>query len=173
MNYQLYELLFLFAVYGVLGWFDSICMLALSNGRYPSRKICKGPCSTACGTGAILILLAPSLAGNSLFGVFGIGVAVGLTVEVLSVVVINLLSGEKRIALRWYHPIVFGVCAVVLVFHLNPLLTAVIGWLPPWINLLLLLMFWIWYISALIDGISDFLNYRKKKKTITFSPDSE
>ena len=42
MNYQLYELLFLFAVYGVLGWFGSICMLALSNGRYPEQKDLQG-----------------------------------------------------------------------------------------------------------------------------------
>ena len=167
MEYQLYELLLLFAVYSILGWFGSACMAVLTGAGEEKRRLCRGPCSIACGIGAMAVLLAVRLRDETFFSVFGAGVAAGLATELLAVAAINLLSGRKRLLLRWYHPILFGACAIILVFHLHPLVFAVIRRLPSWAALLLLLVYWSRFVSDLIDGISDALESRKKGKTVT------
>lgn len=173
MEYQLYEILLLFAICSVLGWVGLVCVTALTENRYENRSVCRGPCSIGCGAGAVLLLQAGEIGGDSFFGVFGIGVAAGLFIELLSAAVINGICKEKLIVMRWYHLILSGLCAVVFVFHLNPILIGLIRWAPPWANLLLLLLYWIPFLSRLVDGLSALLDYRKKKKAVTFPKEDE
>lgn len=168
MEYQLYEILFLFAVYSILGWLAETVIFALPAGAFRNRGVCRGPYVTSFGIGALGVLYAGSYLsqlltrGSPAFfgGVFAAGFCAGLILLFLSKVVINSLSGRKIVVMKWYYPLLCGLMGLLLYFHINPVVAGLMRRLNPWICLTFLLIFWIKFIADFIDGL---WNLRKRK----------
>ena len=168
MGYELYELLLLFSIYSIIGWGIGICSSALTKGIYENRGICRGPYCPSYGIGALLILF--SMNYLTMYHVvlmsFLAGLAIGTILEILVMSCVNGLCGGKLISFRWYHPLLFGAGGVILVCHLNTLLTAVIRSISPWVHFAFLILFWLFFVSQFIEGISKMMRF-KKRSTIS------
>lgn len=168
MGYQVYEILLLFSIYSILGWVVSICGSSLINGYFENRGICRGPYCASYGIGALLILYAMSYLDSysKPIAAFVLGIAFGLIVGLLTLLAVNGLCGERLLRYKWYYPLLSGAGGVILVCHLNPLITAVIRSISPWVHLAFLLVFWFFFGAQFVEGISRMMLF-KKKSTIS------
>lgn len=167
MDYQLFEFMLLFAFYCIIGWVIEVFGFALADGRFQNRGLCRGPYLIAYGLGAMAVLYGMEYARvefekiPELAVAFGLGFCVGLLLGLLSKAFVNGLSGGKIIRVHWYHPILCGLGAVILIAHLNPLLTAYMRWASPWLHFIFLLVFWCRFVSDLLDGVDGLMQYKK------------
>lgn len=170
MDYQIFEVLLLYAFYCILGWICQVLGFSLVGQGYRNRGICKGPYLTAYGLGALAVIYSVEY-GTIYFQLediplpiraFCAGTVIALILGLLSRVAVNGLCGARLIRIRWFHPVLCGLLSVVLIIHLNPLLTAYIRWMSPWVHLIFLLFFWMQYLSQVFDGITGLLRYKKK-----------
>lgn len=166
MNYELYEILLFFSIYSIFGWIIELCCFQLTGKDNLRPGIGRGPWCTAYGIGALLVIIGAEKFGSGPVEGFILGVAAGTLMAMISQILINGLSGEKRQRLRWYQPGIFGICGILLVYHIHPLLTTMIRWGRPWIHLIFLMLFWIYYPGDFIEGIADLLRDKKKSEQI-------
>lgn len=170
MDYQIFEILLLYAIYCILGWVCQVMGFSLAGKGYQNRGLCKGPYLTSYGLGAFAVIFSVEYtsAKFQLEGIplparaFCAGTVIALILGVLSMVTVNGLCGSRLIRIRWFQPILCGFLSVILIVHLNPLLSAYIRWMSPWVHLFFLLFFWMQYLSQLFDGISGLLRLKKK-----------
>ena len=164
MGYQFYELLLLFSIYSVIGWMIGVCGSALTKGIYVNHGICKGPYCPSYGLGALVILFAMSYLTqyNVPLTAFLAGLLIGTILEIVVMGCVNGLCGGKLLAFRWYHPLLMGAGSVILVCHLNTVLTAIIRSISPWIHFAFLILFWLYFASQFIEGISKMMLFKKR-----------
>ena len=164
MGYQFYELLLLFSIYSIIGWVIGICSSALTKGIYENHGICKGPYCPSYGIGALLVLYTMQYlpAFNKPLIAFLSGAVLGTLVEMTVMWCVNGLCGGKLLSFRWFHPLLFGAGSVILVCHLNPLLTAVMRSISPWAHFAFLVLFSLYFSSQFIEGISKLMLYKKR-----------
>lgn len=178
MNYQLYEIMLLFAFYSILGWLGAGIAASFHGGGFSDRGLCRGPFMPSFGAGALIVLLYGGYvaaaaeekfslridAGGVDFAVaFSLGIACCFILGLFSRLIINGLSGEPIVQVRWYHYILSGFSALALVFHINPIAVAVIRHISPWIHMIFLLIFWSKLVSGVIDGLADLIRRRKER----------
>ncbi len=182
MEYQLYEIMLLFSVYSILGWAADGILFVLKNGRFERRGVCRGPYVTIFALGALTVIFgSEALEGFCAPGtllyfalVFGLGLLAALVYGFGSYVLCAGISG-RRLAGRtgeftWYMPVLAGFCALILVFHLNPLIILLLREITWWIQMIFLLIYWMNYLPDLIDGLIRLVKIRKKS---TFSAGTE
>ena len=169
MEYQIYEILLIFSICSILGWMAVGFGFALNGGGFQNRGICRGPYLISFGLGALLII-----GGMELFErktdyqvpepilAFLLGILSGLVLGFLAKVIVDGLCGEKLVRWQWFHPLLCGLGAVILVLHLAPILIAYIRWMSPWVHLVFLLVYWMKFISDLIEGISALHKFKRK-----------
>lgn len=164
MDYQFYEVLLLFSIYSIMGWIIGICSSALTKGIFENHGICRGPYCPSYGIGALLIIYGMSYLTWFQVPVraFLAGLVIGTILEIVVMGCVNGLCGGKLISFRWYHPLLFGAGGVILVCHLNTLLTAAIRSISPWVHLAFLIVFWLYFASQFIEGISKMMGYKKR-----------
>lgn len=171
MEYQLYEILLLFSIYSILGWAAVGFLFALKGNGFINRGICRGPYLMSFGIGALAVLQGSvfletvfRLGSPQYFaGVFGLGLVAGLVLGLLSAAVCNGISREKKVRFVWYHPILAGASALILVFHINYLVTAIIRAVSPWIHLIFLVIFFMRFLPETVDGLVSLWRLRKKE----------
>lgn len=171
MEYQLYEILLLFSIYSILGWAAVGFLFALKGNGFANRGLCRGPYLMSFGIGALAVLRGSifletvcRLGSPQYFaGVFGLGVSAGLVLGLSSMAVCNGISGAKKVRFLWYHPILAGVLALLLVFHINYLVTAIIRTVSPWIHLIFLVIFFMCFLPETVDGLIALWRLRKKE----------
>lgn len=182
MKYQLYEGMLLFAIYSILGWIGAGVAASLRDGRFTNRGLCKGPFMPVFGIGALIVLFCGGHAaaateekfslridagGVEFVVAFFLGIICCFILGLFSRLFLNGLSGEQIVKVRWYHYILSGFSALVLVFHINPIVVVIIRRINPWIHMIFLLIFWSKLVSDWIDGVMDL---RKRKKERNNSP---
>lgn len=153
MAYKLYEILFLFSLYSVLGRFTSVMAGSLKKEGFRNRSICKGPCQPAFGVGAVTIIEISKIINPNPINMFVIGAIVGTFVEFFSMHIVYQCTKKKN-HMRVYHPILFGLGAVLLVLDLNVMIEAIISVTDPLVIMILLLVFWALFPSDIINGLT-------------------
>lgn len=155
MEYQLYEIMLFFSIYSILGWLADACFEALvTKDALSTVKICKGPWRGSWGVGAILILTASqSFGGGPVWG-FILGALIGSVIGGIRILLIASIVNERKQTVALHRLILYGVCGVLLVCHLHPLLTAYVRWMNPWVHMAFLIFFWLRYPGEVIEGIA-------------------
>lgn len=178
MNYQLYEIMLLFAIYSILGWIGAGIISSVHGGGFSNRGLCKGPFMPVFGIGALIVLFCGGHAasateekfslridagGVDFVVAFLLGIVCCFILGLFSRIFLNGLSGERIVQVRWYHYILSGFSALALVFHINPIVVAVIRHINPWIHMIFLLLFWSKLVSDWVDGLADLIKRRKER----------
>ena len=94
---------------------------------------------------------------------FLLGIVCCFILGLFSRMLLNGLLGERIVQVRWYHYILSGFSALALVFHINPIVVAVIRHINPWIHMIFLLIFWSKLVSDWVDGLADLIKRRKER----------
>lgn len=161
MGYKLYEIIFLFSFYSFIGRIICILASSLKKDGYTNKGICKGPCQPAFGAGAVLLILIGRIIEPNPINMFISGAAVGTLIELTSMVFVHKFTGKTN-KIKWFHPVLFGLGAVLLVLDVNVMVEAILSVTNPLILLVLLFVFWMFFPSDLIDGIT--MNIMKKNE---------
>ena len=153
MEYRFYEILIMFAVYSVLGYALTIIYKNLVPDSNIRAGVAAGPFCISYGLGAVLIiLLTGSMSRNPVF-IFLYGAIVGTIIELTAGKITGHLSRWKKKFYKFYHTILWGLLAVLLVLHWNHVLISFVRYLPPWANMVMLLLIYINMTDELLDGV--------------------
>ena len=164
MDYRLYEIFMIFAIYSIAGHFAGCIYNAFAKkGRVILRRG-YGPYAVSYGTGMVILLVMESFFGENFPVIFIEGVLIGTFLEIFSGEFFCLVSGENRYFYRAYHSVLWGILAVVAVFHWNHMLIAIIRYINPWIHMIFLILLFYQMIMGYIDGICDIYEKRKMRK---------
>ena len=181
MDYQIYEIMLLFAFYSILGWIGAGITASFHGGGFSNRGLCKGPFMPVFGIGALIVLFCGGHAaaaaeenfslridaGGVDFAVtYLLGIVCCFILGLLSRLLLNGLSGEQIVQIRWYHYILCGFSALALVFHINPIVITVIRRISPWVHMIFLLIFWSRLVSDWVDGLADLRKRRKERNNL-------
>lgn len=164
MDYRLYEILMIFAIYSIGGYLLS-CMY---NSFFRKRKVIVkrgyGPYAASYGMGIVMLIFMQSFFGENLPVIFLEGVVIGTFLEIFTGEFYCFVSGTGMNFYRIYHSIIWGILAVVAVFHWNHILIAIIRYIHPWIYMVFLVVLFYNMITGYIDGICDLYEKKVRKK---------
>lgn len=175
MEFQIYEILLLFAVYSILGWAAAVCLFAKREGIYDNRGVCRGPWLPAFGLGGLFAVYASEPAAAFIqewtgidanllpAGAFVCGAAAWVVFGLPAKALVNGLCGKKLIRMRDGDLLWAGAASAVAVCGLQPVITVLMRWISPWIHMVLLLLFYMQFLSELVDGLDSLESYKKKR----------
>ena len=146
MIYSWYELLWLFLIYSFAGWCGEVAVAAVRKHKFINRGFVNGPLCPIYGVGAVIFgIFLPGLE-QQLFFLFLGGMILATFLEYMTGRLMERIfhrkwwdySGE-RFQVDGYiclnSSLLWGLCAVLMILFLNPLLCGVIALLPGWIGL--------------------------------------
>lgn len=150
MEYTTYQLLWFFLIYAFLGWLAETALAAAKKRRLINRGFLNAPFSPVYGLAAVLFaLFLPELRQNPFFlFLFGMILATGL--ELFTGILLEHLTGQKWwdysdqkfqfegcICLKY--SLIWGLCALLSLFVVNPLLVTLSGLIPQNVGRIILL----------------------------------
>ena len=141
----LYNYLWFFAVYAVLGWCAEVAYAAVKRGKFVNRGFLNGPVCPIYGFGMVLIIFALSPIKNNIFLLF-----IGATVLTTALEFITGFILEKLYNQRWWDysenrfniggyiclkfSILWGTAGTVLIALVHPFIAVIIGIIPNWLG---------------------------------------
>lgn len=146
---RIYQLLWIFLLYSVLGWCAEVIFQATRRGKFINRGFLNGPVCPIYGVGVALIAAALTPLSDRLWALFLGGMALTSALEFLTGFLLEKLFDDKwwdyskepfnlmgyiclRFSLAW------GVACVVVVDRVLPLTLRFINWLPHTLGVVLL-----------------------------------
>ncbi len=153
MEYTVYQLLWFFLIDSFLGWILETALAAAKKRRLLNRGFLNAPFSPIYGVGGVLFsLFLPELRSAPFF-LFLLGAIIATGLELLTGILLEHIFGQKwwdysqekfqfegHICLKY--SILWGLLALLSVFAGNPILAAVVGFIPKTVgNIALLVMF--------------------------------
>ena len=141
MEYTLYQLLWFFLVYSFLGWLMETAAAAAKKGKLLNRGFLNAPFSPVYGEAAVLFaVFLPELKSAPFFLLVG-GMLLATALELDTGALLERIFGQKwwdysqepwnfngHICLKY--SLVWGLLALFCLFLGNPLLVALIDWIP-------------------------------------------
>lgn len=170
MDYQIFEIMLLFSIYSILGWLAIGLSFALAGKGFRNRSLCSGPYQPGFGLGALIVLYGADYI-QQIFPIeqmwepilfLGLGFVTGAVLSLVRKILINGSCGHKLLSFHWYFPFLTGLSAVILGLHLNGLISAYIRWVPSWIHLIFLLIFWTKFLSQFMDVLFSMRTFKKR-----------
>ena len=147
-----YALFWYFCIYALLGWGLEVCFCTLHTGHFVNRGFLNGPVCPIYGFGMVIILAVLEPLQNNLFVLFLGAVLLTSTLELITGIALKKLFHtswwdytDQPLNLGGYICLKFslgwGVCAVLAVRVLHPLVAGLVSLLPPvlgWVLLVIL-----------------------------------
>ncbi|MCX4350656.1 MAG: putative ABC transporter permease [Lachnospiraceae bacterium] len=149
MVYSFYEIGWFFFIYSFIGWVAEVCTAAYNKKKFINRGFVSGPFCPIYGTGAAAFaVFLPELHGSVFFLFLG-GAILASFIEFLTGALL-----EKIFHRKWWdysgkrfhfegficlqYSTVWGICAVLLIYFVNPFFATFIKLVPGLIGLVLL-----------------------------------
>ncbi len=161
MIYQPYEFLVIFAFYSILGYMFTILCRQLNLIKNVREGIIYGPFCMSYGVGAILLTIISQHYVLDPISIFLEGIILGTIIEILAGYINGIISGKRKKFYKIYHSIIWGLLSVIVLMHWNNLIIAIIRYVEPWINMIVLLIIYIKIVTGFVDGISQLYDERK------------
>lgn len=164
MDYRLYEILMIFAIYSIAGYVAGCMYNSFFKKKIVIVKRGNGPYAVSYGVGIVMLIFMESFFGENLPVIFAEGVIIGTFLEIFTGEFYYFVSGSGRYFYRAYHSILWGIFAVVAVFHWNHILIAIIRYIHPWVHMVFLVVLFYNMVTGYIDGICDLYEIKKARK---------
>lgn len=152
MEYSGYELVWFYLIYSFAGWVLEVCAAILKKKRFINRGFVTGPLCPIYGTGAVVCSIFLSELVDNLFFLFLGGMILASFVEYFTGAVLERFFGRKwwdYSSEKWNfdgyiclkYSVFWGICTVLIILFVNPLLQGVIGLFPRPVGWILALGF--------------------------------
>lgn len=175
-GYSIIQLLQLFAVYSFIGWLvDNVYCLIKDRHRF-DRGILKGPYMPIYGVMMIISLLVAHQLEEDLAYMIMILFVIATVVEFISGLLIHLVTAnrywsysDRFLNIRGYTSIYHSLKVTLILAGclvlVHPIVMSVLAIMPPWVDLVFLIVFYTCFISDSIDAIDEGLFMRKFMKS--------
>lgn len=163
MQYQFYQILLFFIIYSIIGAGLSAMHSILLGEKQERIKVCKGPYCPAFGVGAVLLIVVMEIFQNTPPVAFAVGLVVGSLVEVGTIALAHRCNLESAGRFSWYHPLLHGACAVILMTHGHHLVVLATNRISIWIHFAVLMIFAFIMISDYVEGVARILEKKPAK----------
>lgn len=172
MEYTLMQLVWLFFIYSVIGWFIEISIAAIQKKKFINRGFVNGPYCPIYGFGVILFSLFLGELTDNLFFLFLGGMVLATVLEWSTGMLMEKIFRKKLwdySHIKWNldgyvclrYSLIWGIWAVLIMLFLNPALCSLVSYVPHPAALTIL-----WILSAilLLDFISTTMAVLKMQK---------
>ena len=177
-SYHVYQLLWIFFVYSLIGWCGEAAMAAVRRHKFVNRGFVSGPLCPVYGAGAAAVAVFLPELHDRLFFLFLGGMIVTTFVEYLTGRLLELIFHRKwwdysdeKFNLDGYvclkNSAIWGLCSVLMICFFDPLLCRLIDLIPRLAGNILL---WILGVLLVIDAVGSgiaVLGLKKKQSRIT------
>mgnify|MGYP000001210435 FL=1 len=174
MSYSFYQLLWLYMIYSFAGWCGEVIVAAVKRHRFVNRGAVSGPVCPVYGLGAVVVaVFLPELKGRIFFLFLG-GMVLNTFVEYVTGRLMEMALhkkwwdySEEKFNLGGYvclkTSILWGICSVLMIRFLNPLLLKLTSLLPVFWGKMIL---WVFFGLLAVDFLGTVLAVwgMKKKK---------
>lgn len=174
MSYSFYQLLWLYMIYSFAGWCGEVIVAAVKRHRFVNRGAVSGPVCPVYGLGAVVVaVFLPELKGRIFFLFLG-GMVLNTFVEYVTGRLMETALhkkwwdySEEKFNLGGYvclkTSILWGICSVLMIRFLNPLLLKLTSLLPVFWGKMIL---WVFFGLLAVDFLGTVLAVwgMKKKK---------
>ncbi len=161
MTYNIYQLLWIFFIYSFIGWCGEVVFAAVNRHKFVNRGFVSSPLCPVYGAGAVAVAVFLPELEEQLFFLFLGGMIVTTFVEYLTGRLLELIFRKKwwdysdqKFQLDGYvclkNSVIWGLCSVLMIRILNPLLCRGLDLLPLLLGEILL-----WALGALL--VIDFI----------------
>ena len=181
MPQTIYEVLWIFIVYAVIGWCSEVAYAALDTGKFVNRGFLNGPICPIYGVGVTLVIACLEAFQSNL-----------LLLYISSVILVTVLEGvtgwamDKLFHNKWWDysklpfniggyvcllfSLIWGVACVFIVYFVHPLIHQVLSLIPHTAGIALIAILGIALLSDIIvttSAIVKFNQYLERLKHIT------
>ena len=175
MNYSFYELLSYFAIYSMLGFVLEQLAFGNMGGKLVKRGLLPGPYCPIYGFDALLIICNLMIyAGKGLLVAFLSFVAFA-GMRILTGFLLKTITGIPFWASTWIVPaesVGGAFIGLVIVNFVQPLLAAIVSWIPTLVLMIGLMIFYGFFVSQSIDLVWLLFSYRKRMAKILSTDNS-
>lgn len=150
MEYTVYQLAFFFFIYSFAGWCIEVCCAAIQKRKFVNRGFVNSPFCPIYGSGAVLFaVFLPELREDPFF-LFLAGAILASILEFSTGALLEKLFHRKwwdYSNIKWNYEgyvclpfsLIWGACAVVLNMFLDPLLVKLLGILPKFLMVIIMI----------------------------------
>lgn len=161
LGYSIYELLWLFFIYGFLGWCVEVAYCGVSNGKFVNRGFLNGPICPIYGVGAVTVILCLTPIQDNTFVLF-IGSAILTSI-------LELITGfalDKIFHARWWDysdkpfniggyiclkfSIYWGLVCIALMRGVHPTVLKFVHIIPDILGIITLIFFAVVFITDIV-----------------------
>lgn len=149
MRYTGYELLWLYLIYSFIGWCGEVAVAALKKHKFINRGFVNGPLCPIYGAGAVAFAVFLPELEHHLFFLFLGGLILASFIEYMTGRIMEKIFhrkwwdySEERFHIEGYvclkSSVIWGICAVLSMKFINPLLCRLLTVLPELAGLILM-----------------------------------
>lgn len=178
MEYTGYELLWLYIIYSFAGWCGEVAAAAVKNHKFINRGFVNGPLCPIYGTGAVAFAIFLPELRNYIFFLFLGGLILASFIEYITGRLMEKIFHKKwwDYSSRRFHmegyvclesSVLWGICAVLTIRFINPLLLRGVSLLPELVGIVLV---WAAVILLAVDSVGSAIAIlgMKKNKRISY-----
>lgn len=171
--YSVYQLLFFFIIYAILGWCLEVVYEAVDQGKFINRGFLNGPYCPIYGFGVIIVVgfLNPI---RENFIVLYIGSAILTSaLEFVTGFVLEKIFHQKWWDYNEEHfnimgyvclkfSLLWGVACLIVVRMIHPLIERFVNWIPHTLGIILLIAVYIGFISDIVMTVLGIMHIKKR-----------
>lgn len=175
MEYTGYELLWLYVIYSFVGWCGEVAVAAVKKHKFINRGFVNGPLCPIYGAGAAAFAIFLPELRNHIFFLFLGGLILASFIEYMTGRLMEKIFhkkwwdyGERRFHIEGYvcleSSVLWGICAVLTIRFINPLLLRVVSLLPELAGMIVV---WAVVILLAVDTVGSaiaILGLKKNKR---------
>lgn len=179
-GYSIYEILWLFMVYGCMGWCLEVAYAALEKGEFVNRGFLNGPICPIYGVGAVTVILCLTPISHNVWLLFAGGALLTSALEL-----VTGFALDKMFRTRWWDytdtpfnlggyiclkfSVVWGLVCIALMKGINPVVYGFVHKLSPHLISVLLLIF---LLAVLVSDVTvTFVTVNKLAKRVRLMDD--
>lgn len=161
MEYSIYEILWLFFIYGFIGWCMEVAYCGLEEGKFVNRGFLNGPICPIYGVGAVTVILCLTPIKENILLLF--------VCSIVLTSVLELITGfalDKIFHARWWDysdlpfniggyiclkfSILWGFVCIALMKGIHPLIDKAVNVIPHIVGIVVLIFFLVIFITDMV-----------------------
>ena len=159
MGFKLYQLMLMFAFYSVAGYVIEQLLYGFS-GYAVKRGFLAGPAGIMYGIGGLATVFVVMPWSGEFYQQIVFLLVLSLALDLAAVLLIRLFSGTKLWRFSAVYPIIGVAFGLIIIYRVQYYLAAWVSAMPTWLDMVLLLVFFVPAVSQLIESVWMLFSYR-------------
>lgn len=175
--YSLYELLFFFIIYSILGWCVEVTYEAVDMGKFVNRGFLNGPYCPIYGEGVIIVVLCLNPIKENLLLLYFGSLILTTALEFMTGFILEKIFHQKwwdysdqHFNLMGYICPKFSLCwgfaCLIVVRLIHPLIATAVGYIPTVVGVVILIVAYVGFTSDFIITVLGIMHIKKQIRVL-------